>query len=302
MTCNHIEDNTLQEHTMSHATPDWTRPASLESWGAAIRRQRESLHLTLDVLAIRPASPSPTSPTSKPPAPRPPLRIQTRPHRQSPPTVPKTFLAGADFLRAPESIRKALTAKERPRRPDGTVNLDQLVSPSTSAPADQPAPDPDHLALRPVPLINRVAAGKASEFTDLSYPTGVADQYVQVPDFPEAPAATAFALRVLGDSMSPDYREGEVLVVGPGDPRDGDDCVIRLAENENFATTFKRIFFVRDDQGDPTALRLVPLNRAHPERQINLTDITGIYPLLYRLVPRHPPKSAGQKPSERIKG
>ena len=36
---------------MSPTTPNWTRPASLESWGAAIRRQRESVHLTLDVLA-----------------------------------------------------------------------------------------------------------------------------------------------------------------------------------------------------------------------------------------------------------
>jgi repressor LexA len=111
---------------------------------------------------------------------------------------------------------------------------------------------------------------------------------VAAPDLPGAPAETAFALRVLGDSMAPQYREGEILIVGPGEPRDGDDCVVRLGELEHFATTFKRIYFVHEgpeSSGSPTAVRLLPLNPAHRERVVALDRVTGIYPLLYRLVP-----------------
>ena len=284
---------------MANPAPQWLRPLSLSSWGATLRRQRESLHLTLDQLAAKTAISKPyLSNIETARAPGPPSEQKLRRLAKALQIDAQSLLAGADFLRAPESIRKLLTAQERPRRPDGTVDLDQLVPP---APAQRPANATDSMALRPVPLINRVAAGKASEFTDLSYPTGVADQYIHLPDLPDAPAATAFALRILGDSMAPDYREGEVIVVGPGDPRDGDDCVVRLGESENFATTFQRIFFVRDDKGDPSAVRLVPLNRTHPERQIDLTEISGIYPLLYRLVPRRTSKPAAVKPSERIR-
>jgi SOS-response transcriptional repressor LexA len=136
-----------------------------------------------------------------------------------------------------------------------------------------------------VPLINRVAAGGPAEFTDLGYPAGVADQYIPVPDLPATPVSAAFALKVIGDSMVPDYSDGEIIIVGPGEPRDGDDCVVRLGELLNFATTFKRIYFVHDDQGQAVAVRLAPINPAHAERTVPLEQVTGIYPLLYRLVP-----------------
>ena len=82
-----------------------------------------------------------------------------------------------------------------------------------------------------------------------SYPTaGVADAYVGVPEGVEGLAA-AFGVKIVGDSMMPEYAEGELIVVGPGDARDGDDCVVRLGPAENFATTFKRIFYVKDESG-----------------------------------------------------
>ncbi len=63
------------------------------------------------------------------------------------------------------------------------------------------------MGVRAVPLINRVAAGKAGEFGDLSYPAGVADAYVVAPDLPEAEGGAAgamFAVKVSGDSMMPE--------------------------------------------------------------------------------------------------
>ena len=141
------------------------------------------------------------------------------------------------------------------------------------------------MAVRSIPLINRVAAGKAAEFGDLSYPAGVADQYVAAPDLPEAPVASAFAVKVIGDSMLPEYQAGDVVIVGAGDPKDGDDCVVRLGELDNFATTFKRVWFEKNADGETTAVRLVALNAAYGEKVVSADQVTGIYPLIYRLVP-----------------
>jgi hypothetical protein len=63
-----------------------------------------------------------------------------------------------------------------------------------------------------VPLINKVAAGYPTDFTDMDYPARVADEYVAVPDLEDA---GAFAARVVGESMMPDYREGETIDVQP---------------------------------------------------------------------------------------
>ena len=155
----------------------------------------------------------------------------------------------------------------------------------------------DSLPIRNIPVLNRVAAGTAREHGDLNYPAGVADDYVPAPDLPDAPIKSAFALRISGDSMAPDYTEGEIIIVGPGDAADGDDCVVRLAESENFATTFKRIFFERNAHNEITAIRLVPLNPAHAERRVAAEEVTGIYPLLYRLTPAKHPKGNAPTPA-----
>lgn len=90
-----------------------------------------------------------------------------------------------------------------------------------------------------VPLINSVAAGYPTDFTDLGYPARVADEYVRVPDVRDP---DAFAARVVGDSMLPDYREGDIVVFSPmRDLRDGMDCFVRLEPDHQ--STFKRVFF-----------------------------------------------------------
>ena len=123
------------------------------------------------------------------------------------------------------------------------------------------------------------------------------------PDLPETPASALFAVRVTGDSMMPEYREGDILLVGPGEARDGDDCVVRTGELEDFATTFKRVFFLKDAGGKATGARLVPLNPAYPERVVKLEEVTGIYPLAYRMVPgRSAGRGGGAKASEKLKG
>lgn len=126
---------------------------------------------------------------------------------------------------------------------------------------------------RQIPVINRVAAGYPVEFTDLDYPTSIADEYVACPDVTD-PAA--FAARVVGDSMEPDYREGEIVVFSPSLPTpSGSDCFIRL--ERDCETTFKRVFF--DDEGD--TIRLQPLNNTYSPQIVSRKDVTGIYAAAY---------------------
>jgi len=230
----------------------------LAALGAAIRRRRELLELTLDALAAATGISKPylsNIETARSPGPASEEKLKKIARALDLPAA--QLLAAADWLRAPASVRRQVAE-------GGGV----------------PIP------LRAVPLINRVAAGSPTEFTDLDYPRGIADDYVEAPDLPDTPMTNAFALRITGDSMAPEYAEGDIIVLGPPTDihgknviRDGDDCVVRLGDDANFATTFKRIYV----EGE--TLRLVPLNSSHMERVVALEQVTGIYPLLYRLVP-----------------
>ncbi len=125
-----------------------------------------------------------------------------------------------------------------------------------------------------VPLINKVAAGYPTDFTDLDYPARVADEYLTVPGVTDA---TAFAARVVGSSMEPDYREGEIIVFSPQRPAaDGEDCFVRLLPDHK--TTFKRVFF--EDGG---RIRLQPLNDRFEARTVQRVAVDGLYPAILRL-------------------
>lgn len=126
---------------------------------------------------------------------------------------------------------------------------------------------------RPIPVINRVAAGYPREFTDLDYPASVADDYVACPDVTDP---QAFAARVVGDSMEPNYREGEIVVFSPEKPtKDGCDCFVRLTRDNE--STFKRIYF----EDDGARIRLQPLNSKYPPRVVDREDVDGMYVAVY---------------------
>ena len=132
---------------------------------------------------------------------------------------------------------------------------------------------PDLVALPvEVPVINKVAAGYPRDFTDLGYPVGVADEYVRCPDLADP---DAFAARVVGDSMTPDYREGDVVIFSPGrDVRSGADCFARLAPDDE--TTFKRVYF-ETGSNEEQLIRLQPLNPAYPARVLEREGVVGLF-------------------------
>jgi len=121
---------------------------------------------------------------------------------------------------------------------------------------------------RLVPIINKVAAGYPTDFDDLNYPVGVADDYVRCPDLHDP---NAFAVRVVGDSMEPKFREGDIVIFSPAaEVHNGDDCFVRFAMPHE--TTFKRVFFEPDNK-----VRLQPRNERYSPTIIDGKRINGLY-------------------------
>ncbi|MHC4616674.1 MAG: S24 family peptidase [Planctomycetota bacterium] len=121
---------------------------------------------------------------------------------------------------------------------------------------------------RLVPVINKVAAGYPADFNDLDYPVGVADDYVRCPDLHDP---NAFAVRVVGDSMEPNFHEGDIVIFSPAaEVHSGDDCFVRFAMPHE--TSFKRVFFEPDNQ-----VRLQPRNERYSPIVVDGKRINGLY-------------------------
>jgi phage repressor protein C with HTH and peptisase S24 domain len=126
---------------------------------------------------------------------------------------------------------------------------------------------------RLVPVINKVAAGYPSDFNDLDYPVGIADDYVRCPDLHDP---NACAVRVVGDSMEPKFRQGDIVIFSPtAEVHNGDDCFIRFSMPHE--TTFKRVFFEPNNK-----VRLQPRNEKYPPIIVDGKRINGLYRAVVR--------------------
>jgi SOS-response transcriptional repressor LexA len=194
----------------------------------------------------------------------------------------------ADWQQTPESVKRELdqlrgrgalrgSPTDAPRRFDGALDLDAMFRSGAlhrRAAIDADAPIADSIPLRSVPLINKVAAGYPTEFTDLGYPAAIADAYVPCPNLDDP---HAFAARVVGRSMEPHYLEGQTLVFSPAtEPSEGDDCFVRILPDHH--TTFKRVSFP-----DENRVTLEPLNPEYPTSTIRLDQVSGLYPAVMRI-------------------
>ena len=310
---------------------------SLQEFGDIVRQRRLDRGLTLDALAkvtgiSKPYLSNIENGTAPGPASAGKLEVLERALG----LAAGVLVHAADWLRTPDSIRQlvGVNGLAPQRRADGTLDLDALLAArrlagpgagAQTAGAGRPqAPRefPGQIHLRAIPLINAVAAGPAAEFTDLDYPPGVAEGMVAAPAASgsetagQAVAAASteglFAVRVFGDSMEPMYQAGDIVVLSPTEtPRDGDDCLVRLDAAENFATTFKRIYFLTipqtahdmdaasgaDQAADKhaagaaapqaTHVRLEPLNPRHVTRTVALAQITGLYRAVWKISAIH---------------
>ncbi len=201
----------------------------------------------------------------------------------SPDVPPSTN--GAAALRSGKRAASKRAKDQRPPTGDGAsvggalpVNLDDAyLSGVLQQLVDHAATNIERLPTNAVPIINRVSAGYPRDFTDLSYPRGIADSYVSCPDLPDP---DAFAARVHGDSMTPKYREGDIVIFSPAALcRGGDDCFVRFDDAQ---TTFKRIFFESDDN-NAEMIRLQPRNEKYRPRTLPREQITGLYKAVFKI-------------------
>ncbi len=282
----------------------------MEPLGPRIRRARRRLGLTLDELAGRTSISKPylslieTGRVNNPPSDEKLRRLE-----QTLGFATNELVGQAHLIRTPRDIRAMLATLARGQEKgqvftgegqaaENTVALGESLSDSPLAPKHLPL-DLDHAYLSGVlhelveksagnvesvrmnatPIINRVSAGYPKDFTDLSYPRGVADDFIGCPDLHDP---DAFAARVHGDSMRPKYNEGDIVIFSPAAAcRHGDDCFVRFDDGH---TTFKRVFFETDDKGG-SILRLQPRNEKYRPQTISPEKITGIYRAMYRYQP-----------------
>jgi phage repressor protein C with HTH and peptisase S24 domain len=259
----------------------------MEPLGTKIRRMRRRLGLTLDELAGRTGISKPylslieTGRVTNPPSDE-----KLRKLEQALGFTAGELVTQAHLLRTPRDVRAMLAglmqqkadpaAASRPAPPAG-VDLDAaFMSGVLQELVDRSSGNVEAVATNAVPVINKVSAGYPSDFTDLSYPRGVADDYVGCPDVNDK---DAFAARVHGDSMTPKYRSGDIVIFSPAAmTRNGDDCFVRFEDGQ---TTFKRVFFESDEQGQ-AVLRLQPRNERYRPQIVPSERVTGLWRAVWR--------------------
>ncbi|RMH46424.1 MAG: SOS response transcriptional repressor [Gammaproteobacteria bacterium] len=117
--------------------------------------------------------------------------------------------------------------------------------------------EPSHLTR--VPVISCVQAGEWSPVHD-DYPPGDGFEYLYT-DLRLSDGA--FALEITGDSMLPEFRPGDRVIIDPSlQPRPGDYVVAKLDDEQE--ATFKK-YRVRS----PGVIELVPLNDDYPTLTID---------------------------------
>ena len=157
-----------------------------------------------------------------------------------------------------ESISKALTASGTP--------VEAFV-------ALMHAPDA-HAAKTPaktLPLLGFAQAGSGGYFDDAGFPAGDGWDHIA---FPEVADAHAYALRISGQSMSPAYRDGDVILVSPSAAiRRGDRVVVKNRDGEVMAKELKR--------RTPSAIELRSLNAEHEDRTLAAEDVLWMARILW---------------------
>lgn len=116
---------------------------------------------------------------------------------------------------------------------------------------------PASIGARRIPLLNYVQAGM---FTDMGSNFPTEDMEYLLTDL--ALSNRAFALQIKGESMLPEFKEGDRIIVDCDVcPRPGDFVV---AKNTTEEATFKKYRLVQVDANGQEVFELIPLNDDYP--------------------------------------
>lgn len=115
-----------------------------------------------------------------------------------------------------------------------------------------------------IPVINKVPGGEPVDYTEYGVDSGQGYEYLtRTPWQIGVDMDLLFAVVVVGDSMSPEFLEGDYLVFKPildaeDQVPDGTPVFVRFGSERDHGCTFKRVFSAGDDR-----IELRPDNRKH---------------------------------------
>lgn len=134
---------------------------------------------------------------------------------------------------------------------------------ATNVPNVAPAP----IGGRSIPLISYVQAGAWTDVVD-NYQPGDADEFL-LTDLELS--SSAFALEIKGDSMLPEFKPGDRVIIDPSiSPQPGDYVVAKNGEEE---ATFKKYRPRGVNERGDVVFELVPLNEDYPSMRSDVTPI-----------------------------
>jgi phage repressor protein C with HTH and peptisase S24 domain len=114
-----------------------------------------------------------------------------------------------------------------------------------------------------VPVIGLAKAGQAGFFDDAGFPTGRGWDEVEIPGLGDA---GIYALEIVGDSMTPAFRDGTMIVVSPKAPvRRGDRVVVKTRDGEVMAKVLSR--------RTASKIELASLNTDHADRTLDAGQV-----------------------------
>lgn len=146
---------------------------------------------------------------------------------------------------------------------------------------------PAAIGTRLVPLISYVQAGYWTEATD---PATVGDGFEYLLTDQEL-SGSAFALQIEGDSMLPQFKPGDRVIVDPEIcPQPGDFVV---AMNGGHEATFKKYRPRSLDASGNVVFELVPLNEDFAPMRSDQTPIRIVGTMMEHRQYRRPPRSRG---------
>lgn len=126
---------------------------------------------------------------------------------------------------------------------------------------------PTPMGARRIPLVSYVQAGHMTEVVD-SYQAGDGSEWI-LTDLELS--MNAFALKIKGDSMLPEFREGDTVIIDPHvQPLPGDFVVAKNGENE---ATFKKYRPRGSNEEGETVFELVPLNEDYPSMRSDIQPV-----------------------------
>jgi phage repressor protein C with HTH and peptisase S24 domain len=167
---------------------------------------------------------------------------------------------------------KRITPEGRPRWPSTESVAKALAATDTTIDTFvQLIEDSGRITVQAVPLIGLAQAGSGGYFDDGGFPVGKGWDEIA---FPAVKDEHAYALEISGESMTPAYRDGDIIVVSPAAPvRRGDRVVVKTRDGEVMVKELKR--------RTSKTVELRSFNPSHKERTLSVRDVLWIARILW---------------------